>query len=70
MAEYAVYNFLVEKDRVVTQPDIMIYSVKRKSFDADLFVDEKTPIHVKSCKRPRKLLGISTYRQTRLLAFC
>jgi len=53
MAEFAVYNFLVEKDRVVTQPDIMIYSVKRKSFDADLFVDEKTPIHVKSCMSVR-----------------
>ena len=64
MAEYAVYNFLVERDRTVTQPDIMIYSVKKKSFDADLFVDEKTPIHVKSCMSIRDVENSWVFQPT------
>lgn len=49
MAEFAVYNYLLSIDRKCTAPDIMIYEAKQKSYDADLYVNESVPLHVKSC---------------------
>lgn len=49
MAEYAVYNYLVENGKDVTPPDIMIYNKYNKSFEADLFVNKTSPLHIKSC---------------------
>lgn len=49
LAEFAVFNYLYLKGKNVSAPDIMIYEADRKSYDADLFIDDKFPIHVKSC---------------------
>jgi hypothetical protein len=49
MAEFAVYNFISAQGKSVTFPDIEIYHGRKKSFDADLTVNNETPIHVKSC---------------------
>jgi len=49
MAEFAVYNFILAQGKSVTFPDIEIYHGRKKSFDADLTVNNETPIHVKSC---------------------
>lgn len=48
MAEFAVFNYLVQQDKTPTYPDIGIYPNKRKSYDADILVGD-TKIHVKSC---------------------
>jgi len=48
MAEYAVYNFLIKNYDKVTPPDIMIYDVSKKSYDADLVASDKS-VHIKSC---------------------
>ena len=49
MAEFAVYNFISQQGKSVTFPDIEIYQGGKKSFNADLTVNNETPIHVKSC---------------------
>lgn len=49
LAEFAVYNFILAQGKYVTFPDIEIYHGRKKSFDADLTVNNETPIHVKSC---------------------
>jgi hypothetical protein len=48
MAEYAVFNFLKDKYDKVSEPDIMIYDAHKKSFSADIIVDDKH-MHIKSC---------------------
>ena len=48
MAEYAVFNFLVDKYERVSEPDIMIYGAEKKSYDADIRVDGNN-LHIKSC---------------------
>jgi hypothetical protein len=48
-AEFMVYNYLNKNDKNPTSPDLNIYSAKKKSFDADIFV-KNTKIHVKSHK--------------------
>lgn len=49
LAEFAVYNYILSQGKSVTPPDIDIYHGRKKSFDADLTVNNETPIHVKSC---------------------
>lgn len=49
MAEFAVYNYLISKGKNCSAPDVMIYSAKKKSYDADLFINGTAPLHVKSC---------------------
>lgn len=49
MAEFAVYNYLISKGKKCSAPDILIYQAKQKSYDADLFVNDSSPLHVKSC---------------------
>lgn len=49
LAEFAVYNFILAQGKPVTFPDIEIYHGRKKSFEADLTVNNETPIHVKSC---------------------
>lgn len=48
VAEYAVYNYFKIKNRECSKPDIKIYEAAKKSFDADLLVEEKIKIHIKS----------------------
>lgn len=47
LGEWAVYEHLKSLSHDVTEPDMKIYEKRRKSFAADLSVDEVT-IHVKS----------------------
>jgi hypothetical protein len=49
LAEFAVYNYLLSKGKIVSAPDIMIYESKKKSYDADLYINKESPLHVKSC---------------------
>lgn len=49
MAEFAVFNYLVSKGKDCSAPDILIYEGNKKSYDADLFVNGSSPLHVKSC---------------------
>jgi len=49
LAEYAVFNYLISKGRKCSAPDITIYEAKQKSYDADLYVNGQSPLHVKSC---------------------
>jgi hypothetical protein len=49
MAEFAVYNYLISKGKKCSSPDILIYEAKQKSYEADLFVNGSSPLHVKSC---------------------
>ncbi len=49
LAEFAVYNYLLSKGKIVSAPDIMIYESKKKSYDADLYINKDSPLHVKSC---------------------
>jgi hypothetical protein len=48
MAEFAVWNFLVDQGKPATFPDIMIYPKEMKSFDADITSGD-IKVHVKSC---------------------
>jgi hypothetical protein len=47
IAEFLVYNFLISKGKILNSPDLNIYSGYKKSFDADLVLDNVN-IHVKS----------------------
>ena len=47
IAEFMVYNYLVECDRNPTTPDLNIYLKDEKSYDADIFLDN-IKLHVKS----------------------
>jgi hypothetical protein len=49
MAEFAVYNYLISKGKICSAPDVMIYTAKQKSYDADLLINGIAPLHVKSC---------------------
>lgn len=49
VAEFMVYNFLVGKGKELSSPDLNIYKKSKKSFDADLYVEDVN-IHVKSHK--------------------
>ncbi len=49
LAEFAVFNYLISKGKVCSAPDITIYEAKQKSYDADLYVNKTSPLHVKSC---------------------
>ena len=49
LAEFAVYNYLIYKGKTVSAPDIMIYESKKKSYDADLYINKESPLHIKSC---------------------
>jgi len=48
MAEFAVWNFLIEQSKLATFPDIGVYPKELKSFDADITSGD-VKIHVKSC---------------------
>jgi len=48
MAEFAVWNFLVDQKKPATFPDIGVYPKELKSFDADINSGD-VKIHVKSC---------------------
>lgn len=48
MAEFAVWNYLQRDGKDATMPDIMVYSAKKKSYDADISCGD-IKIHVKSC---------------------
>lgn len=48
IAEYCAYFYLKNKKYNCTKPDLEIYDVKNKSHDADILVNQKTKIHVKS----------------------
>jgi hypothetical protein len=48
-AEFMVYNYLNQKQKNPTTPDLNIYSATKKSFDADIST-ENAKIHVKSHK--------------------
>jgi hypothetical protein len=48
MAEFAVWNFLIEQSKSATFPDIGVYPKELKSFDADITSGD-VKIHVKSC---------------------
>jgi hypothetical protein len=48
-AEFMVYNYLNQKQKNPTTPDLNIYSATKKSFDADIST-ENVKIHVKSHK--------------------
>lgn len=48
-AEFLVYNYLNKKQKNPTAPDLNIYSATKKSFDADILI-ENAKIHVKSHK--------------------
>jgi len=47
VGEFGVYNYLIKKGKVCCPPDLEIYGVINKSFDADLQC-ESNNIHVKS----------------------
>lgn len=47
LAEYMVYNYFIERNVNVSTPDLNIYNSNRKSYDADIRVDD-IGIHVKS----------------------
>lgn len=49
LAEFAVFNYLWTAGKEVSAPDIMVYEVKDKSYDADLYINDTSPLHVKSC---------------------
>ncbi len=61
MAEYAVWNYLVSQDKFPTEPELAIYSNKRKSYDADLKIGN-TKIHVKSCVYNEKFSNSWVFR--------
>lgn len=48
MAEFAVWNLLIDQKKSATFPDIGVYPKELKSFDADISSGE-IKIHVKSC---------------------
>ena len=48
MAEFAVWNYLQQDGKDATFPDIVIYSAKKKSYDADITSGD-VKIHVKCC---------------------
>ncbi|NJO65839.1 MAG: hypothetical protein HC836_49545 [Richelia sp. RM2_1_2] len=47
-AEYMMFNYLHSVGKKVSPPDIMVYQVQSKNFEADLLFG-KIKIHVKSC---------------------
>lgn len=47
VAEFMVYNYLVDKGKNTTKPDLDVYDKDHKSFDADL-VCEGVNLHIKS----------------------
>ena len=47
-AEFMVWNHFLDSANTLSSVDVNIYSVKNKSFDADLKVN-MSPVHVKSC---------------------
>ena len=47
VAEFAVCRYLVSKGKEPSQPDLNIYDIENKSYDADLICGD-TKIHVKS----------------------
>lgn len=47
-AEFMVYNYYKLKDTKITFPDIDIYQNRDKSYAADMIVNEKHNLHVKS----------------------
>lgn len=49
LAEYHVFNTLMERRKNPTPPDIMIYEKDKKSFDADITCG-LIKVHVKSCR--------------------
>jgi hypothetical protein len=50
VAEYAVYKLLVSRGKSVKEPDVEVYSAKKKSFSADL-TDGTLQFHVKCMKK-------------------
>jgi hypothetical protein len=48
MGELAVYKLCKKHGKEVSKPDFEIYDTKSKSFDADLRLDKKKRLHVKS----------------------
>lgn len=48
LAEYGVYKYLRMLKHHCTEPDTEIYKARKKSYDADLKVDHKFDIHVKT----------------------
>jgi hypothetical protein len=50
LAEYASYKFLLSKGKQVQEPDVQVYSARRKSFSADL-MDGTIHYHVKCMKK-------------------
>ena len=48
MAEFAVWNFLINQSKSATFPDIGVYPKELKSFDADITSGD-VKIHVKCC---------------------
>lgn len=50
LAEYASYKLLLSKGKQVEEPDVKVYSARRKSFSADL-TDGKMQYHVKCMKK-------------------
>lgn len=46
-AEFAVYNYLISKDKICTEPDLNVYTARKKNFNADLLCEDRE-IHVKS----------------------
>lgn len=49
MAEWAVFNYLLSKEKKCSAPDVAIYPKRWKSFDADLTINDGDKLHVKSC---------------------
>lgn len=47
LAEFAVYQYL-SKSSDLTKPDVQVYESYHKSFDADLIIDYRHNLHVKS----------------------
>lgn len=50
LAEYATYKMLISKGREVSEPDLAVYSAKKKSFSPDLS-DGRLNFHVKCMKK-------------------
>jgi hypothetical protein len=50
LCEYAVFKLLKSKNKSVNEPDLKVYSARRKSFSADL-TDGKFQYHVKGMKQ-------------------
>ena len=48
LGEVGVYKHIKDMGSECTKPDFEIYSKKRKSYDADLFINEDKCVHVKS----------------------